>query len=428
MKKSRILLVTDVLSFGGLETHLEELINNLPPDREFILCCRKNEYFKDENIKIYNGLVSGLSNDHKSILSDVTLLTKLIEKYKIDIVHSHAFLNLIPSVLAANNTKIPHVLTIHGPAGILPSYGPLGNLFFYSFVIKKLNAICVSKELIDLTNKHLQIPLERLALLNNPIKKEENAPYTSFKWKAAAFISRLDDFKVKGLINFLRTNKESLSFYISKLYIVGDGPAKTTLEGFSKEWNDDKIEMRFLGYIPQPAHLFPYVDFILGMGRVALEGISHNKPVLLVGYDGFKGLVGAENFQNLLYANFSGRNMKNILLHKGNSIEPCPLEYLDDLFSESSIKKYCDILDALNFTNNPELDGLHNFLVEFEGEKFNSENLEALIKMSNAGFYKEFDFVTTQTEIAKRNIEIDYLHFYIGKCNAMIADLSKAKR
>lgn len=52
--------------------------------------------------------------------------------------------------------------------------------------------------------------------------------------------------------------------------------------------------------------------YVAGMGRVALEGLAEKKPVILVGYDGVKGVMEPGLFQQASLANFSGRNLPTV--------------------------------------------------------------------------------------------------------------------
>ncbi len=48
---------------------------------------------------------------------------------------------------------------------------------------------------------------------------------------------------------------------------------------------------------------------VAGMGRVVLEAVSAKKPVVLIGYDGVKGVVREPLFVEAAFANFSGRGL-----------------------------------------------------------------------------------------------------------------------
>ena len=51
-------------------------------------------------------------------------------------------------------------------------------------------------------------------------------------------------------------------------------------------------------------------DIVVGMGRTVFEGMLFKKPTVIVGKEGFAGLVGHDDTEKLAFYNFSGRHLK----------------------------------------------------------------------------------------------------------------------
>jgi glycosyltransferase involved in cell wall biosynthesis len=63
--------------------------------------------------------------------------------------------------------------------------------------------------------------------------------------------------------------------------------------------------------------LLKNASLVIGVGRSAFEGMIFNKPTIIVGENGFAGIVSKETVNDIAYYNFSGRNEKqNVSLEK----------------------------------------------------------------------------------------------------------------
>jgi hypothetical protein len=88
--------------------------------------------------------------------------------------------------------------------------------------------------------------------------------------------------------------------------IVGDGPAKNDL---TQRLDDLGLTSyaNLIGASNQVHSLIQKHSGVAGMGRVVLEGVASRKPVVLVGYDGVKGVCDKTFLALAAEENFSGR-------------------------------------------------------------------------------------------------------------------------
>lgn len=68
----------------------------------------------------------------------------------------------------------------------------------------------------------------------------------------------------------------------------------------------------FTGPVNDAYKLLKNAAIVLGVGRSAFEGMAFKKPTIIVGENGFAGIVSKQTIEAIAYYNFSGRNQKNL--------------------------------------------------------------------------------------------------------------------
>lgn len=364
-----ILIVTEQFTVGGLETHIRGEVSQL---------IKKGIQVHLATGKNFNAelLPSGLSSLNHNIPLDPTAtadelliainrLRQIIHEQLIDCIHVHPFTSIIPAVAAAELEAIPVAITLHGPASLI-SYGPL-----YDFLLK--NIILPNSELIITVSPEMK----RLASAYTDERSLNYIPnaisFTSAKelntgpdeinphW---VIVSRLDQFKIHGVIDFCAKAK---IVGISSILVVGDGPAKEELR--------QELEQRGLsnyvnlyGSSNQVQLLMKQSAGVAGMGRVILEGIACQKPVILVGYDGVKGVVDKALLELSADSNFSGRglpviNAEDFLeqLKKNSDLDFSHLyDFAKNLLNEATVwSKFYDSIKAARPVKSTSISGLY---------------------------------------------------------------------
>lgn len=434
-KKKVVLITADILSFGGLETHIMTYVNACPHDRQLILCCKRNDcnQLLDTRLRIIEGLKYDLNENLKDLWDDIQKLVQIIQDEEVDLIQAHPFSNVIPAFFASLISKIPFVVTLHGPSSLQLSFGGLGSLLFFYSILNSSKILVVSEELKTLATKTFLVKEENILFLPNPIAMPQEVEVSKKYKDSALFIARLDELKVEGFKSFIKDNYSELRKKIRKIYVIGDGPARRDLEDFCQQYNS-QITFIFLGYIKKPKEFFSFVSYVMGMGRVIIEALANSKEALLIGYDGFKGVVNQFNFDNFLFSNFSGRGCPSIKLDEVMNTDPPKLRQLLKLDSNEIFKKYVKWIDELVYESKPENETLLAYL-ENNLKKINELSIvdvERLFSYLSVNEKKEFDIRTLQLDLAKSRLmvevkhkEIVFLHEYIRKANIIIKDLSE---
>jgi DNA repair exonuclease SbcCD ATPase subunit len=108
------------------------------------------------------------------------------------------------------------------------------------------------------------------------------------------------------------------------------------------------------------------------MGRVVLEGLSHDKPVILIGYNNVKGLLDFTTFLKAASFNFSGRNLPDIYIDafklQMQAYDPTTTQkisqYLRKNYEASAIwKEFEKRILQINTTSKSILVDLHHYIL-----------------------------------------------------------------
>jgi glycosyltransferase involved in cell wall biosynthesis len=308
----RILIVSDVFLVGGVETQIAGMIRVMRNSGCHVHLAIGSGEIPSNLQDQLSGTLTGLALSSSATAADLIKITDLIAGYieanRIDLVHVHPFISCIPSFLAASKNAIPAVVTLHGPASIQVDWlGPAYQILLKAWVLQAASYVfAVSEEVYEIASHYVQI--QNIKICPNGVDisrfKPSGAEPARNRWVA---ISRLDDAKTSGILD-LCSRLQYLD--IAELDIIGDGPDFNRLSAFI---NDRGLSshIRLLGQSHDTAALISSYKGVAAMGRAALEGAAAGKPVLLVGYDGIKGLLALDLCNKVAVNNFSGRGLAN---------------------------------------------------------------------------------------------------------------------
>lgn len=297
-------MVSANYTFGGLETNIAGQVREFyKAGIEFFFAVGNQPQFHNipsEVRAVYNNIPFDSHKkrrDHHIAAEDIS---KIVIANKIDLIHAHPFTSIIPSYLASKETKVPFVVTLHGPASI-PIDNSLEHNELMLTALQQANLVlAVSREVQDIASK-VGIRTELAPNLVHPQQAIITAlPEQIQNW---LLISRLDDIKWIGIYNFIKQLRTSSAAPIT---IAGDGPCRQIL--MDKLWDEGLKNTTFIGKTSKAQELMRQYDIIGGMGRVALEALMIGKPVCLIGYKGPVGLIMSDTqAKSYSYSNFSGR-------------------------------------------------------------------------------------------------------------------------
>ncbi len=308
-----ILIISDRFANGGLETHILTYASALKKDKQNLFLLSTCEFEHDYTFfeKIFT--ISFDSSDTvQTLLQHIDMIKSIIKKEKIDIVHVHPFFGVIPSFFAAQETQTPFFVTLHGPISIKNHYGPFYDFFLKILLFHYAKVFLISHELEALTLSYGKS--ENFIYIPNPVDTTlfKAIPTSADIFEKWAIVSRLDNDKIHGVQACLEM---AIQYGVKQIEIFGDGFAKDTLLEYTKTL-DSRTTIIFRGFSTTlEEDLKNNYSLVAGMGRVALEAASLNIPVLLIGYDGIKGLLESDLFFRASWSNFSGRGISNISEH-----------------------------------------------------------------------------------------------------------------
>ncbi len=308
-----ILIVTEQFTMGGLETHIRGEILRLTEKGVKVHLATGRAFddalLPDALVSLSHGIPLDPTISPNELLVAIDRLREIIREKSIDCVHVHPFSSIVPAVVAAELEAIPIAITIHGPASLM-SYGPLYDLLIKHVILpKSALIIAVSPEVRKLLSAYAEennvIYIPNAVSFLGSVDSISNSNEVGLHWLV---ISRLDQFKIQGIADFCEKAKLS---GIHGIRIAGDGPAKDELL-IDLDRRGLSSYVTLLGASTQVDSLIQRSAGVAGMGRVVLEGLSFKKPVVLVGYDGVKGVVDQVLLQLAAENNFSGRGLPTI--------------------------------------------------------------------------------------------------------------------
>jgi glycosyltransferase involved in cell wall biosynthesis len=279
-------------------------------------------------------------------------ISAYIKTNMIDVLNVHPFSAILPSFLAAKDCRIPFFITLHGPAS-LSNFSEDTESLIFNVVFPNADAIfVVSEEVLELAS--LKSPDAKYILIPNSVDFPElcSVDVVNGRW---ALIGRIEHGKEEGMADFI---KQAQMLDIPELHVIGDGHMKEYLETII-DFSVSKTKVKFLGWDSSSPSSRQMYDVIGGMGRVTLEAVANKRVAVLVGYDGVKGVVSAENFGIMSKANFSGRNLPNSSISLPAIIEArANLDSVYEIAKKSNASRDLSqkIIDAFTLANQENSD------------------------------------------------------------------------
>ncbi len=438
-----VLIVTQQFLVGGLETHIRGEIQQLSAMGVQVHLATgasvDPSLLSPELASITSGIALEPSASAHEIQAAIIQIRQLIREHRIDSLHIHPFTSIIPAAAAAELETVPYALTLHGPDSLASFYGPTFDMLLKDVVLTHCSmVVAVSPEVQRLANAYAAenkvhyIP-NTVSFAQPPRTVEGKNTLLQEHWLV---VSRLDEAKVPGILDFCVKARDC---HIPRISIAGDGPARQALEGQLQQ-QGLRDYVRFLGSCTNISDLMTQATGVAGMGRVLLEGIAACKPVVLVGYDGVKGLVNLSLFTRAADANFSGRGLPTIdqptlgqqLLKQQLSDEVRELHALVSReFDEASAwAKFREYMAEAQAPKRSLLSGLHACLQATPASDVSPylTSLDLLARLEIASFQKQYydPRLTACIASQKRYLEQTQRDQATAECKIQIAQIYEA--
>jgi GT2 family glycosyltransferase len=352
-----ILIISEYFNYGGLETQILGQVRVLK-EFGYKVYIATGSKLNSEIVSTFDGYICDIPMNSNDTCRDTFYTFKKIvvfaEENQIQLIHAHPFRSLLPALFVSCKLKIPFVLTIHGPASI-QSFGPVHDKLFRTIILPEASHVfCVSKELKTLVQPYVRSDNCTILInaVNTKLFQRGNLDYKN-KW---ALVGRIDDFKIVGMKDFLMKSKE---IELARVDVYGDGPARSDLECFVEKQGLSDI-VSFKGYTNKlHEDLKEGYSGLAGMGRVVLESAAMDLPIILIGYDGTKGLLDQNVLEKAGWWNYSGRGLENVSSEefkkqvfdnlKNNHDRFCLRSWVEANANDDIIwRKYIDNINKLN--------------------------------------------------------------------------------
>lgn len=278
-----ILIVTEKFTGGGLETHIHAYYTQLRDENKFVFAVGPfSSKLKFGEGEVHKGFHFNWNASIRDFVEDVEGLVRLIRREKIDVIHVHPFFSIYPAVVASQLTSIPVVCTHHGPA----SFSFTTNIndtillyYFYSELVSRVFSVSVT----GVEDLKKRMGVREAVFLPNALDTALYKHHKIANNRRWAAISRLDDDS--GKIPALKKLFDMLpQIPVETIDIYGDGTRREELEHYVKE-RSLSGKIKFMGF---KSDLFNRLDGgyngIIGVDRVAVEGLTMGYPVMAVGY------------------------------------------------------------------------------------------------------------------------------------------------
>ncbi len=279
----RILHLSELLVYGGLETH--------------ILCLCKELIRHGHQPFIFAAL---MSSDFQRQLEDSGIeylvdqspgenLRNFIIENDIQLLHAHPTSTIKLSAMLGEELNKPVVVTYHGLIG--------WNCEVHSKIAK---IICISQEIRDLLTSGDPDLINKFTVIQNGIDTNYFKPSgRQGNGRKVLFAGQLYEDKyisLKIIINAL-TSVPGV-----ELKIAGYGGYFDQLKSEVPPW------VECLGWVQDVPSLINQVDVFIGAGRGIREAMACGKPAIALDGRGYDGLVTPFNIKSLEYGNFMGRS------------------------------------------------------------------------------------------------------------------------
>jgi len=316
MERLTVLLALMALDAGGAETHAVSLAKQLKKRGVDVIVAshggKLTKMLESSGIRHYT-----LPLDRKSplhLVNSVRGLTGIIKRHEVNIVHAHARIPAWISQWVSFVTGCPYITTSHGiystgwGMGLITTWGR--KVIAVSDDVKKhlINGFKVSPDKIVVIPNG--IDLEQFNPQNvdsSPVEEQLGLKHEDLK---IIYISRLMGARGEIALRLIEAMPEIAKVFPTvNLVIVGEGDKYEAIKQLAAEYNLklQKNKVIVTGARLDTPIFMNMADVAVGVGRVALEAMAMEKPVIIAGEAGFMGILGPENFKAAMKHNFSGR-------------------------------------------------------------------------------------------------------------------------
>lgn len=383
----KILVVSNQFTKGGLETNIYTLYQCLKADNDFFFAFSKfDSKLEFPSDRLFVDFDFSFSSTITSFCNDVEKLVKIINTYKIDVIQVHPSYCLFPTMIASHITKVPMVYTYHGMSS-LSFVNMINDTLALELMLNigTTNILSVTQYGMDFLKT---INCNRGIFLPNSIDCgtfKKTCVKINKKW---ALISRLDSDKTGEIIKILSWLP---TIDIEQIDIYGTGNEEQIIKDYVES---HKLNVVFKGHVDDISNrIMNKYNGVIGLGRVALEGLCLNYPVLLIGYGKILGLVNRErynllkkcNFVNMYMSEISKEELNESLKNINNNLSEYQLRDVAKMDFDVNVisKEYVDILKKQRLVFKPYIVSLYKELCNLDKDIKNNHKVYESVVVYN---------------------------------------------
>lgn len=297
----KIVILTDHLVMGGLETHIITTVNELLRRGHHVLLCSLS-YAPEVSAQFDS------TDGQLCLAARSGGWEEEAKRFEPEVIHAHPFQAITAGFSLAARLQRPLFVTVHG----LYSYGvdrsPAGlKVTGYASQI-----IAVDHGVHDYLVKTTPHP-EKVTVIYNGIDLKKFNPLALTAAKPAltdldrnrftvAAVGRLSDGKQWPAVQLLRCAPwiaERLSGL--NVILLGDGVHRNEVEEYAREANHYAgVDVRLVGWKVDIRPYLAAADLVVACDRAAMEALACGKPVLAASAAGTVGILCSENLMPVL--------------------------------------------------------------------------------------------------------------------------------
>jgi glycosyltransferase involved in cell wall biosynthesis len=270
---------------GGIASYVHNLVRSLEDQGHSVYVVT---YGASSTPRVYGTSVTRRGRGLSFLLSGVKTAYRVVREQDINIIHAHYLVP--PGMVGAcvkNLSGLPLVVTCHG-----------SDIFVFSRGWKKvLSRLVISQSGCIATNSQATLHAVQALGARNPVYVPSGVDRNRFKpldahREAVTYVGALQ--QVKGVDTFLR----AMEGIPEKVWIVGDGPQRASLESLARELD---LSCTFWGYRTDIPELMNRSKLIVlpsrheGFGLTVLEAMACGTPVIGRKTGGIPELITGKN-------------------------------------------------------------------------------------------------------------------------------------
>ena len=244
----------------------------------------------------------------KDRVSQVRKLLKIIKEKDIQVVHAHSRASSWSCAIACRIAKIPLITTIHGRQPVHLSRKLVKAFGDYS--------LSVCENIRDHIVNDLKVKPENITVLRNMIntKEYQKSTFTDIEknQKVISIIGRLSGPKGDVTYNLLDILHRRKHF---KIQVIGGKEVPARFKKFTGN-------VEFLGYVNNVSEKIRESSIVIGAGRVAVEAILCEVPVLAIGEAESVGIVTLDRLNTALKSNFGDISLNHAPTFRWTDVIP----------------------------------------------------------------------------------------------------------